>query len=157
MSTQPVNPSAAADAASIVRPVLTLQRLHRDSYATYGQITDADGKRLCVTLERPWLDDKPDVSSIPAGMFPATRRLSPRFGYDVYELSEVPGRQAIEMHRGNVVADSEGCILLGSAFGDVGGHHGITGSADAFERFMDTMHAAPVFTLVVRDPVGVPS
>jgi len=133
-------------------PTITLQRLEQNADGTYGQITAADNKRLCVTLERPWLNNQHGVSCIPAGEYEAVRVHSPHFGYDVYQLRNVPGRDAIELHRGNTIADSEGCILLGSAFGTLNGVHGITGSADAFERFMDAMRSDPVLKLVVRDP-----
>lgn len=135
---------------------LALQRLEQNAEGTYGQITTADNRRLCVTLERPWLDNRHGVSCIPAGEYEAIKVHSAHFGYDVYQLQHVPGRDAIEMHRGNTVADSEGCILLGTAFGTLNGQHGITGSADAFERFMDAMRGSPTFTLLVRDPAPSP-
>lgn len=136
---------------------LTLYRLHQDEHATFGQIEDAERNVLCVTLERPWVDanhdglSDPNVSCIPSGSFTATRYHSPHFGYDVFSLSGVPGRGNIELHRGNTVHDSKGCILLGTRIGDVNGERGITGSAQAFERFMDRMAGVNTFTLTVVD------
>lgn len=132
---------------------LTLPRLERNDFATYGQIVDDTQKLLCVTLERPWLDNAPMISSIPAGEFTFHRRLSPKRGYDVFITQDVPGRSDIEIHKGNLPTDSEGCILVGSHFGDLGAKHGIIGSAEAFERFMDRMRGVDQFTLVVVNPI----
>jgi hypothetical protein len=131
---------------------LTLRRLERNGFATYGQIVDDVEKAVCVTLERPWADNAPNVSSIPAGTFTFHRRLSPKRGYDVFITQDVPGRSDIEIHKGNLPSDSEGCILVGSTFGDLDAKHGITGSANAFERFMDRLKGVDSFTLTVIDP-----
>jgi hypothetical protein len=131
---------------------LILRRLERNEFATYGQIVDDTEKVLCVTLERPWLDNAPNVSSIPAGAFTFHRRLSPKRGYDVFITQDVPGRSDIEIHKGNLPSDSEGCILVGSRFGDLGTQHGITGSAAAFERFMEQLRGVDAFELTVVNP-----
>jgi hypothetical protein len=38
---------------------------------------------------------------------------SPRFGRDLIELSDVPGRSEILIHPGNYPRDTQGCVLLG--------------------------------------------
>lgn len=143
---------------------LTLQRLEQTDLATFGHIVDAEHQQWCVTLELPWVDANDDglsdrnVSCVPAGTYAAHRRLSHlhggtgRHNYDVFELADVPGRSAIELHVGNLPHDSRGCILLGSQFGLVNGQHGITGSAAAFGRFMDRLKGIDTFTLVIRNP-----
>jgi hypothetical protein len=132
---------------------LILQRIDQNTFATYGNLTDAENKQLCVTLERPWLDNQHEESCIPVGSYTFTRFHSPHWGYDVFKSEDVPGRGAIELHIGNLPHDSEGCILLGSNFGTVNGQHGITGSAAAFARFMSAMHGVDSFTLDVLAPV----
>lgn len=76
------------------------------------------------TLERPWLDNRPNVSCIPKGTYPLRKKRggtyyrsysSPeRFGHPyVVEVAKVPGRSAILFHGGNTIEDIEGCILPG--------------------------------------------
>src|SRR5579884_3330698 len=108
---------------------LTVRRLEHTDFATYGQLLDEEERQLAVTLERPWLDNQHGVSCIPPGRYTASKTLSPHFGYVTPELAGVPDRADIRIHRGNLPKDSEGCILVGSAFGDFNGQKGITGSA----------------------------
>lgn len=131
---------------------LTLTRIEQNDLATFGRIEDTDHQQWCVTLERPWLDNAHDVSCVPAGTYTAHRYASPKRGYDVFMLSGVPNRGDIELHIGNTVADSEGCILLGTMYGVVNGQHGITGSGDAFRAFMRRLQGVDAFTLTIVDP-----
>ncbi len=131
---------------------IRLVRLDSNDYATYGQLIDGEGRQLCVTLELPWKGNAHNVSSIPAGEYTAHRRMSPKRGYEVFELDNVPDRSNIELHIGNLVTDSSGCILLGSAFGLLGEKHGVIRSGEAFRAFMDAMRGVDSFTLVVLDP-----
>lgn len=133
---------------------LHLVRLEQTDFATYGQLIDAENKAVAVTLERPWLNNQHDVSCIPAGTFTALRfpAGSGKRPYDVFKLTNVPGRSDIEIHIGNLPHDTEGCILLGSNFGPVNGQRGITGSAAAFSKFMTSMRGVDTFALVVLDP-----
>lgn len=70
------------------------------------------GKYICMTLERPWLDNKPNVSCIPSGIYTCNRINSPHFG-ETFDVSSVPGRSHILFHSGNTPADTEGCIIVG--------------------------------------------
>ena len=131
---------------------IALHRLEQTAFATFGQLVDEEQNVVCVTLELPWHENEHDVSCIPAGMYTAHRRHSPKHGYDLFELANVPNRANIELHIGNLPHDSLGCILLGSNLGIVNGQHGITGSAAAFRRFMDRMQGVDTFTLTITDP-----
>lgn len=137
------------------RRTLTLYRMRETPDATYGRIEAEDCAQLCVTCERPWIDANNDglsdknVSRIPAGEYRAFRRKSPSRGYELFELEGVPGRQNIQIHRGNVAKhDSQGCILVGSGFGN----GGVTGSKLAFEKLMRELRDVNEFTLRVVDP-----
>ena len=132
--------------------VLRLRRLSFTDSATYGQLFDDENRLICVTLELPWKDNAKGVSCIPAGTYPAHRYLSPKRGYTVFELADVPDRTHIEIHIGNTAADTEGCILVGSKFGFVGDKHGITESGAAFKRFMASLAGVDAFTLVISNP-----
>lgn len=136
---------------------LRLQRIEQTDFATYGHLLDDENKVWCATLERPWLDNAHDESCIEPGSYTAHRRLSPKRGYDVFELDQVPGRGNIEIHRGNLPQDSEGCILLGTAFGAVNGQPGIVESRIAFDDFMNRLHAVNGITLDVLPPSPDPA
>jgi hypothetical protein len=120
---------------------------------TLGRIETEDFQQLCVTLEEPWRDANKDglgdtnVSRIPAGEFKAFRRLSPARGYEVFELVDVPGRKNVQLHKGNDVRDTLGCILIGTAFEK----NAISGSKLAFEKFMRELKGHDEFLLVVHD------
>jgi hypothetical protein len=101
-------------------------------------------ERLCETLELPWLGNKHDVSCIPEGAYEANLWCSPKHKRKLYWLQDVPGRGAIEIHIGNLVEDTHGCILLGlERDGDM-----IVHSRDAFDKFMARMGGNP-FTLTI--------
>lgn len=74
----------------------------------------------CFTLERPWVDNKQNVSCIPSGEYQYFFRKSPSNG-DVLELKGVPGRSFIQIHKGNYVHQIAGCILVGDGVKDING------------------------------------
>jgi hypothetical protein len=130
-----------------------LRRLARNDLATFGQLEDAELRVICVTLEEPWRDNERSVSCIPVGRYPAHRRLSQKRNTELFELEHVPGRSNIEIHVGNTTADTEGCVLLGTNYGQVNGQQGITGSRDAFRKFMDQLHGVDRIEIDVIDPI----
>lgn len=79
-----------------------------------------DGDPFCLTVERPWLDNKPKISCIPEGKYSCTRREDAMLAHGMVKLTlqvnNVPGRAGILFHHGNSPKDSEGCILVGTYF-----------------------------------------
>lgn len=130
----------------------TLERLGDTGQATFGQLLDEENTVVCVTLELPWLGNLHNVSCIPAAEYPYHRYMSPKRGYEVVMLDDVPDRSAIELHIGNLPHDTDGCILLGTAFGMVNGQKGITGSKDAFVKFMNLLAGENNGVITVKDP-----
>lgn len=65
-----------------------------------------------VTLERPWLNNKTDVSCIPEGTSIVTRDTTGVHQY--YRVQDVEGRTFIEWHGGVVPTHSNGCTLVGT-------------------------------------------
>ena len=129
---------------------LTLQRTAESlDGPTFGVITnDADGSVMVpATLELPWKANAHNISRIPAGVYPAFRFLSPHIGYLLYQLANVPDRVGIDLHIGNSVADTEGCILLG----EVQEGDRIAQSKLAFDTFMGMLTGIERFTLTVVD------
>lgn len=83
----------------------------------------------CVTLELakikiPYSVNAKKVDCIPEGIYPAKKFYSPTKG-QVFLLSGIPGRDAVEVHSGNFVngvkVDTQGCILPGTHFEDRNG------------------------------------
>lgn len=132
---------------------LTLRRQKVTEVCTLGRLYAEDGAELCVTLEEPWRDANQDglgdtnVSRIPAGTYPAFRRMSPARGYEVFELRDVPGRSNVQIHKGNNVSHTLGCILVGTAWAD----DAITGSRLAFDKLMHELRDVSEFSLIVVD------
>lgn len=78
--------------------------------ATIGFIDMPSGKRL-QTLERPWLNNRPNESCIPQGTYLVGRDNSGRWQY--YSVTNVPNRTFIEIHPANHVGELAGCLSLG--------------------------------------------
>jgi hypothetical protein len=98
---------------------------------TFGVLLRDDGIPFALTLERPWLSNMQGRSCIPEGRYIAKRHVSPKFG-ETFWLQDVPGRSEILFHKGNLMDDSHGCILVGESFnGD-----GIAASREGFAEFM---------------------
>lgn len=87
----------------------------------------------CVTLE--------PANRIPAGRYPVTKYQSPKFGFTVLLLHDVPGREAIEIHAGNFFTDSTGCILPGEKHTDINkdGYIDVTFSKATLGKLIDLL------------------
>ena len=91
-----------------------LKRINLDSH-TMGVMITPEGNKY-ATIERPWLDNKVNVSCIPKGTYICKNgHNSPKFGRTI-SVKNVAGRTDILMHVGNYVHDSLGCILVNSSF-----------------------------------------
>lgn len=90
-----------------------LTRDHISPDCILGTIV-ANGQ-VFYSLERPWMDNTPNISCIPAGFYHCEYKAKSNNGKlsDVYEIQNVPDRAGVLIHAGNVVTDSHGCILLG--------------------------------------------
>lgn len=62
------------------------------------------------SLERPWLNNKPFISCVPAGIYKFVRDTHGRFQW--FRLLNVYERTNIELHLGTLPEHSAGCILL---------------------------------------------
>ena len=103
---------------------------------------------FALTLERPWKDNQSSVSAIPAGTYTCKRVQSPRFG-DTFQVLNVPGRSHILFHKGNTIADTEGCILIGEEFSV----DGIASSSRGYTEFRTMLGLDSVFMLVIHEAV----
>ena len=132
-------------------------RVEQGPSGTFG-VLKINGECVCLTLERPWEDNKPNASCIPSGVYKCKRVVSPRVG-STFEVKDVPGRSHILFHTGNTIHDTEGCILLGSQFGmiwcssDYRHRRGIKYSCAAFANFNERIEDVNEFTLTIREAV----
>lgn len=126
--------------------MFTLTRTSSGLYGIFGKMVADDNSFSCVTLEHAYpAGTNQWAPKIPVGTYTCVRRLSPKFGYDVFMLKDVPGHDYVEIHIGNYNSNSDGCILLGEM--QLTGM--ISESRTTFERFMSLLTGVDEFTLVV--------
>lgn len=115
-------------------------RLERDQCAkdyTSGRLF-IDGLEFCYTLEDT--DRKLESGGekeygrtcIPRGTYQVVIDYSNRFKQLMPRLVDVPGFTGIRIHPGNTAADTDGCILVGSARGEAK----VMNSRYAYHRLM---------------------
>jgi hypothetical protein len=115
---------------------LVLKRTESGPQGTFGTLSH-NGKHLCYTLEDPWNDNQKRISCIPKGVYSVVRHgwapdTKVKFKR-VWHVLDVPNRDAILIHAGNTIDDTIGCILVGTARGDIDKRPGIVGSRAAVE------------------------
>ena len=113
------------------------------------------GMFYSYSLELDDHNNAPEKSCIPYGKYLCEVKDSPKFGR-VYEVKNVPGRTDVLIHAGNFAADegkgkadTNGCILLGNAIGEIAGQKALLSSKDALRRFMSEMNGE-AFTLFIE-------
>jgi hypothetical protein len=106
-------------------------------------------------LELPWRDNEQDVSCILHGLYKIARDTF-QGKYANYRIMDVPGRSNVEIHRGNTLADTRGCPLIGtSVMLKTGTEYAyLSESAKAFEAWMVAMGGVESATLEIRESGG---
>ena len=112
---------------------MTEIRLDRFCYHPNGTlgVIDLEGERFW-SIERPWLDNAPNISCIPTGTYGLGWRVSPRFG-ETWHVKDVPDRTHILIHVANYSKDVQGCIGLGTSL--MGDTIAVASSKNAVKRF----------------------
>jgi hypothetical protein len=106
--------------------LLEVRREPSASGCTLGSLY-VDGEFECFTLEdivrevpelavEKWKVD--GQTAVPSGTYRVIVTMSTRFKKLLPLLVDVPGFQGVRIHSGNVAADTEGCILVGSRLGN---------------------------------------
>lgn len=113
---------------------LTLYRYYYGKQFTLGHIALND--RLLYTIEDAWLDNAVGKSCIPDGTYDCAPRQFFAGGYPAIEVTKVPGRTHILIHRANTAEDVTGCIAVGSTLGILGGIMAVLGSKPAHDLIM---------------------
>lgn len=114
-----------------------------------GTVILPSGK-VIRSIERPWLNNRPNISCIPEGVYPAKwleRSGSGRYKR-VWHVTGVPGRSGILFHVGNLVRHSRGCILPGMKWGKLEGVSAVLSSGSALSAMRSELSGKP-FRLVV--------
>jgi len=127
------------------QPDFELIRVSVSSVGCFGVLL-CSGIPFAVTLERSFSDGP----KIPDGLWTCQQTTFLSGGYDTYEVMNVPGHSRLLIHRGNLPNDSDGCILLGRAFGLIQDSPAILNSLDAFTEFIRLVAGKPQFQLLIR-------
>lgn len=121
---------------------IRLQRLDQTAQRIFGQIRVGNEIVVPATLEH--------VGILPVGVFRWKKVISPKRGLLVIELDGVPGHTNIQLHIGNTLDDSEGCVLVGSARGTLGGIN-ILNSCPAYIKLMRSVKDAEGGEFIVEN------
>jgi hypothetical protein len=115
--------------------IATIKRITTgDPFRTFG-IMFIDIDPMFITLERPWRNNRTDISCIPPGEYKCRFKNSKKHG-PVYEILNVPGRTNILIHKGNKVSHTKGCIIIGSEFGKLVNEPAVLNSTKAHYNFL---------------------
>ena len=128
--------------------VVTLVRTYHPDAAT--GISFLPSGRCIRTIERPWLDNRPNVSCYPEGAYLCKwleRSASGRYKR-VWHVQQVPGRTGILWHAGNLVRHSLGCTLPGMKTGTLEQSRAVLSSGAALNLMRQEMGGED-FVLVV--------
>jgi hypothetical protein len=115
---------------------VTITREPSTDQGTFGDMAEGS-EHICKTIERPWLNNQHGISCVPTGSYTAKKTDTPHHGI-VFQFQGVKDREGILIHPGNVMTDSEGCILVGNqrANNIKNGLPGVTSSQATFALFM---------------------
>jgi hypothetical protein len=114
--------------------ILLVRHTHYKS-CTLGYLI-VEGVRF-ATIERPWLNNRSNISCIPKGSYLTHYLAKSGSGKykDTFHVTNVPGRSGILIHNGNLVDHTKGCILLGMKHGVLGGEQAVVQSKQAMREF----------------------
>ena len=114
---------------------MKLYRWGSTPHGTFGSLHMEKGWS-CFTIEKPWINNKPFMSCVPAGKYELKETKYNRGGYDAIALMDVPDRSNILFHVGNTAADVSGCIAIGSSLSMVANRWAVANSKPTFAEFM---------------------
>lgn len=97
--------------------IVYLNRFVSSDKGTFGALV-VDDEPICVTVERPWLNNQHNISCIPVGDYQCIQHNTIKFP-DTWEVTGVPDRDAILIHAANTYPDVEGCVGVGNSFGNM--------------------------------------
>ena len=95
----------------------------------------------CLTLERAWKDNEPNISCIPLGKYDCVLEYSPAFDKLLWEIYGVEGRTECKFHAANFWNQLNGCIGLGRQLLPIGSDEqlDLTRSKETLDLFHETL------------------
>jgi hypothetical protein len=119
------------------------RRFLKDTYTISDvnyKLNDGDWIWLCNGMEPPvGRLGVNGYTAIPTGQYQFIITMSPKFGFDVPLLLDVPGRTEIEWHPGDFPYDTEGCLCVG--INNIVGR--LTNSDITFNKLMNLLKYNP--------------
>ena len=109
---------------------------------TVGQLTV--GAMAFCSVERPWIDNQPNISCIPEGTYLVEPDDTGKHRW--YSICNVPERTFIEIHTANKPSQLAGCIALGHEFA---ANFDVLESKDAMTMLINAQGNKP-FILTIR-------
>lgn len=130
-----------------------IRRTLSNDIGTIGELR-VDGKFIGYTVERPWDDNKPNVSCIPRGSYAlkkcTTGKAMPKkYSGQSYEVQSVPGRSLIKFHIANWPKELQGCIAPNAGIDSISMAGSL--SSIATKKFMDAMDGVEKAILVIKE------
>lgn len=104
-----------------------------------------DGQPFAVTCEHTFEGMRTVLKN---GVYVCTRDRYVKGGYETFEI-QVEGHDRVLFHKGNVEADSRGCVLVAENFAILKGVTAVGDSKSGFEEFMVRAEGMDEFTLEV--------
>ena len=149
----------AAKDGGLSEDTLILKRSYLP-WGTYGTLI-LPNNYSCMTVERPWLGNKPYISCIPEGEYLMKKRLSSVVSrssggeFDSgWEVKDVLNRTFIMIHPANVPSELEGCIAPGRSQGFYKNQWSITHSRDTFRELMGHLDKRDEWKIQIRTNTG---
>jgi Family of unknown function (DUF5675) len=106
---------------------LKLKRISSSQYGTLGVLIGTDGWPLAVTLE-------PQHFIIPNNVFKCIPYFSPSKKRNCFLLENVPNHSYVEVHVGNFLTDTKGCICVAERFSILENQKYILNSKPVFKK-----------------------
>lgn len=131
---------------------LILIRIQQTAYQTIGGFMIFDKDNNCVfkgkTLELPFLENRQQISAIPAETYACIKTKHHHFG-NCFQVLNVENRIGIYGHVGNYHSQIRGCILFGDALKDINadGIVDVTNSRKTLDKMLDLL--TEKFNLVI--------
>lgn len=91
------------------KETIILKHVASNASGTTGVLVGKDQWPAGVTLEPP-------DTIIPPGIYDVVPYFSPAHQHTCFLLKDVPGHDGVEMHIGNYLKDTKGCILVADHF-----------------------------------------
>jgi len=129
-------------------PIVEIIRLEENfQFGTFGALR-IQKKVFCSTLEPPDVENVRNISSIPEQQYMCERHISPKF-HETFLIKDVPMRDKVLFHAGNVVEHTKGCVILGRTWGVLEGNRAVLNSGNTFKAFMKVMKDHQQFHLTI--------